>query len=212
MNKKEIVVKQTGYNLTSPDQMTKMANLLKAYVVKNKLYSPISGKNYVQVEGWQYAGGLLGLFPMVTEVVNFSQAKNYKYQASVDIINVATGAVVGRGIALCSNEENKKKSFDEYAVMSMAQTRAIGKAYRNLIGWTMKLAGYEGTPAEEMVKVGDKITTPVEVIKEVKEKYQPDGVVCQGCDIIIPQNVADFSKKVFKKNLCRDCQADAKKK
>jgi hypothetical protein len=32
----------------------------------------------------------------------------------------------------------------------MAQTRAIGKAYRNLIGWVMKMTGYESTPAEEM--------------------------------------------------------------
>ena len=38
----------------------------------------------------------------------------------------------------------------------MAQTRAIGKAYRNLIGWVMKMAGYEATPKEEMVKVNDE--------------------------------------------------------
>ena len=39
---------------------------------------------------------------------------------------------------------------DEYAILSMAQTRAIGKAFRNLIGWVIKMAGYESTPAEEM--------------------------------------------------------------
>jgi hypothetical protein len=32
----------------------------------------------------------------------------------------------------------------------MAQTRAIGKAYRNLLAWLMKAAGFEATPAEEM--------------------------------------------------------------
>ena len=34
--------------------------------------------------------------------------------------------------------------------MSMAQTRAIGKAYRNCLAWIIRAAGYEPTPAEEM--------------------------------------------------------------
>jgi hypothetical protein len=32
----------------------------------------------------------------------------------------------------------------------MAQTRAVGKAFRMKIGWLLKIAGYETTPAEEM--------------------------------------------------------------
>ena len=32
----------------------------------------------------------------------------------------------------------------------MAQTRAIGKAYRNILAWIIRAAGYEPTPAEEM--------------------------------------------------------------
>jgi hypothetical protein len=32
----------------------------------------------------------------------------------------------------------------------MAQTRAIGKAYRNCLAWIIRAAGYEPTPAEEM--------------------------------------------------------------
>jgi hypothetical protein len=32
----------------------------------------------------------------------------------------------------------------------MAQTRAEGKAYRMLLSWLMKAAGFEATPAEEM--------------------------------------------------------------
>src|SRR6185369_14512327 len=43
-----------------------------------------------------------------------------------------------------------KRRFDEYAIASMAQTRAIGKGFRNLLGWLMKAAGVEATPAEEM--------------------------------------------------------------
>ena len=208
--KSKAVAVKNEYALTSPDGMAKMAGVLKQYVVKNKLYSTISGKNYVQVEGWQYAGGLLGLFPMVTSVDNISEGKVYKYKATVDIVDVKSGRVVGRGLALCSNEEGKKKSFDEYAVMSMAQTRAIGKAYRNLIGWTMKLAGYEATPAEEMHKGGEQMpdAKPERVVNVPEDMFDCTG----DCGTVVPKAVADFSKKVYGKVLCRDCQAVAKKK
>jgi hypothetical protein len=53
-------------------------------------------------------------------------------------------------VAICSNKEGNKRQWDEYAILSMAQTRATGKAFRNLISWLMKAAGFEATPAEEM--------------------------------------------------------------
>src|ERR1035437_6567574 len=134
MKKETSITIKGSYDLVKPDQMVQMANVLKAYVVKNKLYSPIAGKNYVQVEGWQFAGSLMGLFPMVVSITDLSKAGEIKYMATVEINNIKTEKIVGRGFAVCSNKENKKKSFDEYAVLSMAQTRATGKAYRNLIG------------------------------------------------------------------------------
>ncbi len=139
-----------SYDLAKPQEMTQMANRLKDYVVRQGLYTPIMGKNYVQVEGWQFAGGLLGLIPRVVKVEDISKQGEIKWMAQVEIVNTKNQECVGTGFAVCSNKENKKKSFDEYAILSMAQTRAIGKAYRNLIGWVMKLAGYEGTPAEEI--------------------------------------------------------------
>jgi len=149
---KSLVIKQ--YNIAKPEEMQTMAKVLKEYIVKNNLYVQIVGKNYVEVEGWQFAGGLMGLFPRVVKVENVSKGTEYKWLAQVEIFNNADGKIVGTGFAVCSNQEGKKKSFDEYAVLSMAQTRAIGKAYRNLIGWVMKLAGYEPTPAEDMPKTG----------------------------------------------------------
>jgi hypothetical protein len=73
-----------------------------------------------------------------------------KWLAQADIILKKDGSVVSSGFAICSQAENKKSGFDEYAILSMAQTRAIGKAFRNMIGWVMKLEGYEATPAEEI--------------------------------------------------------------
>ncbi|HDY66715.1 hypothetical protein LCGC14_2715130 [marine sediment metagenome] len=145
------------YDLEKPMQMVKMATILKNHIVKNKLYAEIAGKNYVMVEGWQFAGGLMGLFPKVAKIEDLGGGK---WLAKVEIIDRRDGAVISVGFALCSKAEMKKKTFDEYAILSMAQTRAIGKAYRNLLGWVMKLAGYEGTPAEEIKPVKESKTAP----------------------------------------------------
>lgn len=165
-NKKNVAVTKTKsnaiaipdktYMMDKPRQVAQMALVLKTHVVKNNLYTNIVGKNYAHVEGWQFAGGLLGLYPRVARVENLSTKDEIKWKADVEIIDKKTGLVVGNGFALCSNKENKKKSFDEYAILSMAQTRAIGKSFRNLLGWVMKMAGYEGTPSEEMMKVGQE--------------------------------------------------------
>ena len=163
-----LVTTKKTYAIDKPFQMVQMATLLKEHIVKNELYASIAGKNYVMVEGWQFAGGLLGMFPRVVEVKELAPNK---WMAEVEIINQKTDKVVGTGFALCSKTEKKKANFDEYAILSMAQTRAIGKAYRNLIGWIMKIAGYESTPAEEMsgkredFVENDKITKVIQAIK-----------------------------------------------
>ncbi len=145
------------YDLEKPAQMAAMATILKRHIIKNELYAEIAGKNYVMVEGWQFAGGLMGLFPRVVDVKDLGGSK---WLAKVEIVNKKDNSIVSIGFALCSKAEMKKKSFDEYAILSMAQTRAIGKAYRNLLGWVMKLAGYEGTPAEEIKPVKESKTAP----------------------------------------------------
>jgi hypothetical protein len=158
---KEITITKT-YDLAKPAEVVAMANVLKHYVVKQGLFTNIKGKNYAHVDGWQFAGFLTGLNAVVEEPKNLSTDKETKW--SDEAIIYQGEKIVGRGFALCSNKEFSKKGFDEYAVLSMAQTRAIGKAYRNKIGWVMKLAGYESTPSEEMGKAGDiqkeKFTSP----------------------------------------------------
>lgn len=134
----------------------KLVKELMTYVNDNGLAINIAGKKYLQVEAWQFTGSQLNLTAVVTEIEDITPAGDGvtkpkpKYKATVEVIHNPTGQLVSRGFALCSKEESKKTGFDEYAVASMAQTRAIGKAYRNILAWLPKLAGYEGTPAEEI--------------------------------------------------------------
>jgi len=148
----QISLASDGYDIARPAEVLALANVLSRIIKEKKLYTSIRGKAYVNVEGWQFAGGQLGIIPIIDEVVDLSQRDKgiFKYQATVSLVNFKNQQTMGRGIALCSNEEKMKRSFDEYAICSMAQTRAVGKAYRLLIGWLMKSAGYEATPLEEM--------------------------------------------------------------
>lgn len=92
----------------------------------------------------------------------------FAYECECDIKRLSDGVLVGYGQGFCSNLESLKSGFDEYSVNSMSQTRAIGKAYRNLLGHIMKSAGYETTPAEEMEEMkaqGKKEKEPEPEIK-----------------------------------------------
>ena len=139
-----------SYDITKSDETMHLANDLERFIKGNKLFQNIQGKEYVNVEGWQYAGARLGILPVVDDVINVSVDSEIKYQAKVKLLNLRTDQVIGAGFAVCSNKETGKKFYQEYAIASMAQTRAIGKAYRNILAWIIRAAGYEPTPAEEM--------------------------------------------------------------
>lgn len=154
----ELATKGEVVELTTPTDIMNFATSLKAMIVQNHLYSEIRGKNYVNVEGWQIAGAFTGIFPVVEKCENLSDDTCYRYRAEVSLED-KEGATVGYGVAICTNKEAGKRGFDEYAVASMAQTRAVGKAFRLKIGWLLKIAGYETTPAEEMDAIQEAKTT-----------------------------------------------------
>lgn len=165
----EIAAKQEQVELTSPSQILEFATSLKSMIVNNKLFTNIKGKNYVNVEGWQIAGAFLGVFPVVEKVEELQpKPGEYKYRAEVSLRN-KEDKTVGYGVAICSNREPGKTRFDEYAVASMAQTRAVGKAFRMNIGWLLKVAGYETTPAEEMDAVQEAQVAKPEARPSVRE-------------------------------------------
>lgn len=165
----EIATRAEHVELASPRDIMNFATELKSLIVENGLYANIKGKNYVNVEGWQIAGAFTGTVPIVERVEDLSQGLNYKYRAEVSLRD-KEGNKVGYGVAICTNKEAGKKNFDEYAVASMAQTRAIGKAYRMKIGWLLKIAGYETTPAEEMNAVEGQTVGPEPKVEDETKK------------------------------------------
>ena len=146
--------KVESYYIAKSDETLHLATDVARFIRENKLFLHLQGKEYVNVEGWQYAGSRLGILPIVEELTNLSDGQEVKYQSRVRLLNLRNEQIVGSGFAICSNKEPGKKFFQEFAVASMAQTRAIGKAYRNILAWLIRAAGYEPTPAEEMEYLG----------------------------------------------------------
>jgi len=170
------VSKIQEYSLTSAGSILNLATELTRFIQERQLTMKIQGKDYVLVEAWTFAGMSMGLVPVPTDLINESTPDEIKYRAVVELLNIHTGQVVGRGFSICSNKEQGKKFFAEYAIASMAQTRATGKAYRLPLGFLMKAAGFEATPAEEM-DYEKKPEAPAQQTKqptpEVKNTDQP---------------------------------------
>ena len=178
----EMQLTNPSYELINKDSMLKLSTELSQLIKEKGLSSNIQGKQFVNVEGWQFAGASLGLMPIITLTTDLSKDDEIKYMATCEVRNITSGQLVATGIALCSNKEKTKRFFDEYAILSMAQTRAIGKAYRNLLAWLMKAAGFEATPAEEMDFAKDEAPTKkpkvVEVVaEEILVEVDRDGII-----------------------------------
>jgi hypothetical protein len=178
----EVQLTNPSYELINKDSMLKLSTELSQLIKEKGLSSNIQGKQFVNVEGWQFAGASLGLMPIITSTQDLSNETAIKYMATCEVRNITTGQLVATGIALCSNAEKTKRYFDEYAILSMAQTRAIGKAYRNLLAWLMKAAGFEATPAEEMDFAKEEAPTKkpkvVEVVaEEIPVEVDRDAII-----------------------------------
>lgn len=137
------------FDLPNNEKMTiaaEVANILGAFIEKQKLYSEFSGKKHINIEGWSTLGTILNLYP-VEEYVK--ELEDGSFEAKVKLIDM-NGVQRGEGSGYCGVDESNWKNKPKFARRSMAITRAAGKAYRFTLSWIPKMQGYEGTPAEEM--------------------------------------------------------------
>lgn len=123
----------------------KLADTLKKVLIEQKLITNIKGRDHVRVEGWTLLGTMLGVFPVCV----WTRKLDNGWEARVEA-RTLSGAVVGAAEAECLTSESTWSGRDDYALRSMAQTRATSKALRQPLGFVVSLAGFDPTPAEEM--------------------------------------------------------------
>lgn len=140
------------------ERAARVANALRDVIEQRQLYENIKGKQHVRVEGWQLLGSMLG----ITAVCTDTQEVDGGWKATVEA-RTLDGRVVGRADALCTRHEKGAmwKGADDYARLSMAQTRATSKALKGPLGFVVSLAGYSSTPREEMGDADEVAETPV---------------------------------------------------
>ena len=161
------------------ERATEAADALAAVIEQKQLYTQIQNRKHVNVEGWTLLGSMLGVFP----IVEWTRETEDGWEARV-VARTLSGHEVGAAEAMCTRKENSWKRRDDYAIRSMAQTRAVSKALRHPLGFIMTLAGYDPSPEAEQEAATP--TTPVhesglpipQSWKEVEElltAYEDDG-------------------------------------
>lgn len=168
-----------GHDEIGLDRARAIANRLDSIIREKGLSSRIGNKDHIRVEAWCACASMTGLSPKTEwtrEVRNPSTGDLEGYEGRVNAIRIATGEVVGAAEAGCfvdeyewsykrrlfwhrwvmgcpGHEERPKQPCgpaQRHAIESMSQTRATSKAIGQVLRWIPVLAGYSGTPAEEM--------------------------------------------------------------
>lgn len=157
--RKELVTTKEQLPVLTPDEVvenaTNQAKLLMDIVEKTQCFQEIGDKKYLQVEAWETIGAFNrvhaeteGIRPIIQD------GKVTGYEAHVQLWR--DGVVTGGAIMPCYFSENcckgKEGDAKHKACMSAAQTFATSKAYRMNYSYVAILAGYQPTPAEEMIE------------------------------------------------------------
>jgi hypothetical protein len=137
-----------------------LASQLAIVIAKQNLATVIKGKRFVNVEGWTTLATMLGVTAREVCTVESEGV----YVATVELVRMSDGYCISKASAECGSPDELDKygkpiwsTRPRYARRSMAQTRACGKACRLAFSWIMSLAGYEVTPAEEMIPIVESV-------------------------------------------------------
>ena len=138
-------------------QAREWSTALMDVVNSRGLYTEQNGNKYLHVEAWELIGAFAGVRAETDSVEPISANDLIVgYQAKVVLVNTADGTRLGGGaIAMCGMDEfvtkgQKTQGAKHNSAMSMAQTRAVSKAFRMNFSYVAVLGGYAPTPAEEM--------------------------------------------------------------
>ena len=146
---------------------TAIATPLKKLIDSKKLFTDIKGKQHVRCEGWTTLAAMMGVTPHEVSVTSDEGV----YTAIVELRRMVDGQSIGRASAECGGKEEPMwESRPPNARRSMALTRATGKACRLTFSWIMVLAGYEATPAEEIPRDSEPLSTPQDGITRLPGK------------------------------------------
>lgn len=172
----------------------KAAKALTTVIDQKPRKVTIKGQTYLEYEDWQTVGQFYGYTTKTHGAVpvEINGIKGAKAQA--DLIDFRSGLIVGGAEAYCLADEENWQHKPWFQLASMAQTRAGSKALRNRLAWVVVLAGYAGTPAEEMIQ------------EKVSEKKEREEHYCQehGIAFFKKGNMKGYAHKLDDGSWCNE--------
>ncbi len=201
-----------------PEEQIKFAQ--KAATALMKVAKPIdvAGKKYLQYGGWQTLARFFGATVGVewTQKLVDDKGKLVGYEARAIVYQA--GEIISSAEASCMCNEKRWATAEEFAVKSMAQTRASAKALRNAFGWVAELAQdpesgqkLQSTPYEEMAYDKSPVSNRAKVkvyTQPTDEAVDPSLLVClyPECEKKITNAEYNWSVQRYGQALCRDHQ------
>lgn len=183
------------------------AQVLKDVISKKDKPVKFNGEQYLEFEDWQTVGKFYGITAKVLETKFIDYGGAQGFEARAVAVTIANGVEVSAADAMCLNDEanwgmraeydwenGKKVKIGErpvplFQLRSMAQTRACGKALRNVLAWVVVLAGYRPNVAEEMTGLETAAERPQKTQGKVISENQAKRffAICRGNNMTTDQ-------------------------
>jgi hypothetical protein len=170
------VAKVGTYLARPPDKVISEAfiavDVFKKVIERKPHKVIINDEQYLEYEDWQTLGEFYRCSAITHDAVPVEINGVKGAKARADLVNIDTGLIIGGAEAYCLRDEERWSTRPKYEwqgegksrkrikigdeavpwfqLASMAQTRAGSKAFSNRLRWVAVMAGYRGTPAEEM--------------------------------------------------------------
>ena len=130
-----------------------MADSLAKVIERAYLAVKIGPGKHLKIEAWETIAAMCGAVPFINgapqhELDDAGNVVGVRVHAQV--LRLQTGAIIGSAYSRCDRSEARWADKPLYALEGMAQTRAMSRALASVFRWIPVLAGYSGTPYEEM--------------------------------------------------------------
>lgn len=175
------------------EKATRTATALAEVIERQQLFKTIGPKRHLLVEAWTMLGSMLGVFPETEWTRRTTDSNGADAWEARVVVRTRDGSVIGAREAMCSKSESRWKNADDYAIRSMAQTRATSAALAAPLRFIPVLAGFAGTPEAEMPESRRAAEERREPVPEAKvprswvEILERMGAVIEDADIWLGQ-------------------------
>jgi hypothetical protein len=163
------------------EKATAMSKAIMEVVKTQRLSVQIGPRKHLLIEAWTLMGSMVGISPVVIWTRPIKEdGVTVAWEARVEAVT-RSGAVVSAAEAMCARSEKQWKDRDEFALRSMAQTRATSKALATCLRFIAVLAGFAGTPAEEMPRDATAAPQSASTARWAERPKTGESSLCAAC-------------------------------